>query len=80
MSVLHLDNVPLDVYRHIEDMARRENRAAAEQAVELLRRSIREEEARSKHDAALADLRRRRWTPPTGTPDSVQLLREDRER
>jgi hypothetical protein len=32
------------------------------------------------HTAALGDLRRRRGTPPTGTPESVDLLREDRAR
>jgi hypothetical protein len=80
MSVLHLENIPLDVYRGIEEMARREKRAVAEQAVELLRQSVREQEVRARHDAALADLRRRRRPAPEGTPDSVQLLREDRER
>lgn len=28
----------------------------------------------------LADLKRRRFTPPPGTPDSVEMLREDRQR
>ena len=28
----------------------------------------------------LADLRRRSYTPPPGTPESVELLRQDRER
>lgn len=28
----------------------------------------------------LAELRRRSYTPPAGTPESVELLRQDRER
>lgn len=28
----------------------------------------------------LASIRRRRWRPPAGTPDSTTLLREDRDR
>jgi hypothetical protein len=46
----------------------------------LLRQALREEELRAAHNAALADLRQRRWTPPPGTPESVEWLREDRER
>lgn len=44
------------------------------------------EEARRQHQPdrsqgeLLAELRQRSYTPPPGTPDSVELLRQDRER
>jgi len=39
-----------------------------------------QEQPHRSQDELLADLRRRSYTPPVGTPESVELLRQDRER
>jgi len=80
MPVLHLDNVPSDVYERIQQLAATRDRTPEAEAVELLRQGLLRELAGPSQAALLADLRRRSFTPPPGTPDSVELLREDRER
>jgi len=80
MPVLHLQNVPQDVYTQLEQMARAERRDVEEVSVHLLQQALQEQQRWKAHNEALEDLRRRRWTPPAGTPDSVELLREDRQR
>jgi hypothetical protein len=77
---LHLQNVPQDVYTQLEQMARAERRDVEEVSVHLLQQALQEQQRWKAHKEALEDLRRRRWTPPPGTPDSVELLREDRQR
>ena len=39
-----------------------------------------QEQPHRSQDELLADLRRRSYTPPVGTPESVELLRQDRQR
>jgi plasmid stability protein len=82
MSILSLDEVPTEVYEQVRQSAAAHNRTISAEVVRLLQRGLQqdEQEARAAHAAALADLRRNRWTPPPGAPDSVTLLREDRER
>src|SRR5687767_9794303 len=82
MPVLHLEEVPADLYERIQQRAAAQNRPLTAEVIDLLRHALakEDEDARAAHAAALADLRRRRWTPPPGTPESVELLREDRAR
>jgi plasmid stability protein len=82
MSVLPLEAVPHEVFERIRQSAAVHNRTVSAEVVRLLQRGLHEEEkeARAAHAAALTDLRQNRWTPPPGAPDSVALLREDRER
>jgi plasmid stability protein len=82
MPVLHIEDVPTDLYQRIQARAVAEKRALPAEVIRLLQQALttEEERAREAHDAALADLRRRRWTPPGGAPESVTLLREDRDR
>jgi plasmid stability protein len=80
MPVLHLDDVPSDVYERIQQLAASRDRTPEAEAVELLRQGLLQELAGRSQAALLADLRRRSFTPPPGTPDSVELLREDRDR
>jgi plasmid stability protein len=82
MRVLHVEDIPRDLYDRIQERAAAENRPFPTEVVYLLRQALATEGdgARARHAAALAELRRNRWTPPPGTPASVTLLREDRER
>ncbi len=75
MPVLHLDAVPNDLYDRLQQLARVRRTTAEVEAVRLLREGILATQA-----DLLADLRQRTFVPPPGTPDSVELLREDRQR
>jgi hypothetical protein len=82
MAVLHLDNVPEDLVREIEQLAQRERQTPSAKAVSLLREAVRHESTQARQGVAeiLRRIRRNPIVPPPGTPDSVELLREDRER
>ncbi len=80
MNTLHVRSVPEHLYRRLQALARRRNRSLSAQVVEMLSEAMEEEEARQEQTAALASIRRRRFTPPSQSPDSLTLLREDRER
>jgi plasmid stability protein len=80
MAVLYLEQVPTDIYERLRRLAKAHNRTVEAEAVALLDREVRgPADGRSQGDL-LADLRRRSFTPPAGTRDSVELLREDRGR
>jgi len=81
MPVLHVEAVPADLYERIKRRAAARNQEFTTEVLRLLEQALaNEEEARAAHAAALTDLRQRRWTPPPGSPESVALLREDRDR
>lgn len=79
MLTLQVEDVPEDVFEQIRVLAAQKQLTVSQQAVRLLERALREEQEVT-HAAALAELRRNRWAPPPGTPDSVELLRGDRQR
>jgi antitoxin FitA len=80
MPVLHLDNVPEELYGRIEQLAAAEQIPVTEATLRLLRQAV--EGSRPNFRASvlplLEEMRRNRITPAAGTPDSVDLLREDR--
>jgi plasmid stability protein len=80
MPVLHLQDGPNDVYERLQELAEVHHRTLEAEALSLLRRGLLPEMANRSQAELLADLRRRSFTPPPGTPDTVDLLREDRER
>lgn len=80
MPVLHLDNVPGEVYDRLRQLAAEHNHSVEAEAVGLLQRGVRSDSAVRSQAALLDELRRRSFTPPPGTPDSVDWLREDRSR
>jgi plasmid stability protein len=79
MPVLHVEEVPADLYDRLRRRAAARNCELATEVLDLLVRALASEEVRATHAAALADMRAQRWSPPPGTPDSVALLREDRD-
>jgi plasmid stability protein len=80
MSILHVRNIPDELYERIRRRARAQSRSISAEVIVLLKRALTEtEEAQSD---VLADIRRRRYFRPAeaGAPDSTALLREDRAR
>lgn len=82
MPILHVRNVPDNLYTRIRRLASARNRSISAQVVQLLDEAVQAEEARQSQARILAGIRRRRvsYTKTPSTPDSVALLREDRER
>jgi hypothetical protein len=80
MSVLRLTDVPREVFERIQHLAAARGRTAEAEAIHLLQKALLHDVGMRSQAELLADLRRRSFTPPAGTPDSVELLREDRGR
>lgn len=80
MPILHLEDVPAEVYERIEQLATTRARSLEAEALHLLRQGLLHDLASRPQAALLSDLHRRSFTPPPGTPESVELLREDRGR
>jgi hypothetical protein len=82
MPVLYLDNVPAELYGRIEELAAAEQIPLAEEILRLLRQAVdlNRPTGRAEVMPLLEQIRRNRITPAVGTPDSVELLREDRGR
>ena len=89
MPVLHLDNIPDELFRRIEQLAAADRMPVAEETVHLLQQAVALKQAsgeagtpppvRSQREV-LDDIGRLRWTPPPGSPGVVEMLREDRGR
>ena len=80
MPILHVRNVPDKLYERIRRQAQVQNRSISAEVITLLERALAETEG--SQGEILAGIRRRRFFRPQdiGAPDSVVLLREDRER
>lgn len=80
MANLHVRNVPENLYERLRDQAQKENRSISAQVITLLDFALEEKD----HSQAqvLENIRRRRFFNPTqaGAPDSLTLLKEDRNR
>ena len=80
MPVLHVRNVPEDLYDRIKEQAATQNRSISAQVVTLLEQAV---EGPIRSQAEILDgIQRRRFFRPSeaGAPDSTDLLREDRSR
>ena len=80
MATLHVRSVPEDLYERIQRLAQSRSRSLSAEVITLLYQALEEEENLKRQGKLLADIRRRRYTLPVGSPDSVELLREDRQR
>ena len=80
MPTLHVRNVPEELYQQIRVQAATKNRSLSAEVVVLLQRALIQSE--QDQSEVLAGIRRRRFFRPTeaGAPDSLTLLREDRDR
>ena len=80
MPILHVRNVPDHLYERIQRRAQQQHRSISAEVLSLLQDAL---DAGERPQArVLADIRRRRFYRPSdaGAPESVKLLREDRER
>lgn len=80
MHTLHVRSVPNDLYEDLRNLAQQRQRSLSAQVILMLDRALAEERQRSEQSQILAEVRRRRFIPPVDAPDSVELLRQDRER
>ncbi len=80
MAALNLSSVPDEVYERIRAMADARKRTVEEEAVGLLSRAVGRERPRRSVSEILKWIRENRIVLPPGTPDSVELIREDRDR
>ena len=82
MPPLHVRNVPEDLYAQLQKIAQAQNRSLSAQVITLLQTSIHTTEAKEAQARLLTDVRQRRFVYPANAdiPDSVTLLREDRQR
>lgn len=82
MAFLHLENVSEDLLQRIERLAERARQTPEETILQLLEEAVPRERAEERHRVCeiLDRIRRNPIVPTPGTPDSVELLREDRNR
>ena len=80
MAILHVRNVPEELYARLKCRADSERRSLSAEAIMLLEWAMEEVERTS--EATLASIRQRRSFDPAlaGAPDSTALLRQDRDR
>ncbi len=80
MPVLHVRNVPDDLYTRLQRRAAAQRRSLSAEVITLLEWAVEGRERFS--ELSLASIRRRRFFEPAavGAPDSTTLLREDRGR
>lgn len=82
MAILHVRNVPDDLYRRIQELARSEKRSLTGEVIDLLDSAIREREVRYEAGEVVGRIsaRREETSLPADWVDAVELIREDRER
>ena len=82
MATLHIPNVPDELYDCILQLTEEQQRFIEKQVILLLEHSIAEAIGRQDQAKILARIHERRMAAPPmdGAPNSVTLLREDRER
>jgi hypothetical protein len=82
MAALHLQNVPEDLVQRIKRLAERVRQTPEGVIVRLLEEALPCEgaEQRQQVPEILDRIRQNPIVPTPGTPDSVELLREDRNR
>lgn len=80
MPILHVRNVPDQLYERIRQRAIQQNRSISAEVVILLNKAL--AQSGLSQAQVLANIRRRRSFRPIdqGAPDSITLLRQDRER
>jgi plasmid stability protein len=80
MPILHVRNVPQDLYLRLKQRAKAQRRSLSAEVIALLEWAIEEVDRASTFP--LESIRHRRFFEPAsvGAPDSTTLLREDRER
>jgi plasmid stability protein len=79
-NILHVRSVPDSLYQRIQNLAAAKKRSLTAQVITLLEQAVDAEEKRLGQAVLLDSIQRRRFAAPANTPDSIDLLREDRQR
>lgn len=82
MATLHVRNVPDKLYKRIHKLAQEENRSVTAEVIHLLAQGLQAREARRSAAGTIDRIRgqTRKMELPRGWTDSVELIREDRDR
>ena len=80
MSTVHVRNVPDELYKRLKSLAQARHHSLGAEVIGLLYKALEAEELHEQQARILSRIRRHRFVPPPGTPDSVTLLRKDRRR
>ena len=83
MADLLVRGVPDDLHERYKRLAQKHHRSLPAETIHLIEQAVAEDEQLVQRRAAVARIsERRRHLPPTppGTPDSLTMLREDRNR
>ena len=82
MAILHVRNVPEPLYREIKKLAEEQKRSFNSEVLQLLENAVHEQQAVCEWKKVLTSIHKRRLRKKirAGIPDSVTLLREDRDR
>ena len=80
MATLYVRDIPEDLYRQVQKIAREEERSLSSYVILLFHRAAEEDKLRRKRSRALASLQRRRQPLPAGAPDADEVLRKIRQR
>jgi len=80
MATLHVRNIPDELHARLLELAAARNLSLSAEVARLLEQALEEEALRASRRNMLAEMRRRRFTPPANAPVSIELLREDRNR
>jgi hypothetical protein len=80
VPALHLPDVSPEVYQRLLRQAEAHQRSPEGEALALIEAQLGAVVDTPPQAELLAQLKQRSFVPPPGTPDSVELLREDRAR
>jgi len=80
MPSLHVHSVPDDLYRRLKSLAQARHHSLNAEVINLLYKVVEHEDLCKQQTRILNRIRRRRFVPASGTPNSVTLLRKDRQR
>lgn len=80
MQTLHVRSVPDELYDRLRSSAQTQQRSLSAQVIILLDQALEAEAKRQEQARILENIRRRRFTPSSTTPDINDMLRADRER
>ena len=82
MAILHVRNVPEQLYKRIQGLAQKEKRSMTAEVIALLDGAVEQQEARRRTAGTLERIRRRAAAVrlPSRWVDSVELIRQDRKR
>ena len=80
MPILHVRNVPDELYAKLQQRAETQRRSLSAEVILLLDWAL--EQAERTPEDVLASIRSRRFFDPiaAGAPESIMLIREDRDR